>query len=139
MALLRHRRDGLIDMHATVQSPAPANGRALRSMSRQVASGRQGWWQRGNFVVTGMLWCAAARGLQQAPRVVGPQVVPILVATAGAGLVGSGLFVTDSRIPGGPASFDLVLIRVGLGETGLQVTDDGTDLARSEESGSKWA
>ena len=61
-----------------------------------LACGRQGWWQRANFIVTGMLWCAAARGLGQAPRrLVGPPIVPALVAAGGVGLVGSGLFVTD--------------------------------------------
>lgn len=61
-----------------------------------LACARQGWWQRANFILTGMLWCAAARGLGQAPRrVVGPPIVPALVAAAGVGLVGSGLFVTD--------------------------------------------
>ncbi len=61
-----------------------------------LACGRQGWWQRANFILTGMLWCASARGLGQAPRrVVGPPFVSALVAAAGVGLVGSGLFVTD--------------------------------------------
>ena len=73
-----------------------------------LACGRQGWWQRANFILTGVLWCAAARGLGRAPRsAVGPRIVPALVAAAGAGLVGSGLFVTDPvggfPLPSAPA------------------------------------
>jgi Protein of unknown function (DUF998) len=61
-----------------------------------LACGRRGWWQRANFILAGILWCAAARGLAQAPRrVVGPPIIPALVGAAGVGLVGSGLFVTD--------------------------------------------
>lgn len=61
-----------------------------------LACGRQGRWQRANFIATGVLWCAAARGLRRAPgRVAGPWLVPVVVGAAGAGLIGSGLFVTD--------------------------------------------
>lgn len=68
-----------------------------------LACGRQGWWQRVNFIITGALWCATARGLWQAPkRVVGPRLVPVLVGGAGAGLIGSGIFVTDP-VAGFPA------------------------------------
>lgn len=59
-----------------------------------LACGRQGWPQRANFIVTGMLYCAASRGLGQSPRrAVGP-LVSVLVGAAGAGLIGSGLFVS---------------------------------------------
>lgn len=61
-----------------------------------LACGRQGWPQRANFIVTGVLYCTGARGLRQGPRrAVGPRLVPALVGAAGAGLIGSGLFVTD--------------------------------------------
>ncbi len=61
-----------------------------------LACGREGWPQRANVIVTGILYCVAARGLGHAPRrVVGPRLVPALVGAAGAGLIGSGLFVTD--------------------------------------------
>ena len=61
-----------------------------------LATGREGWAQRANFCLTGGLYCVAARGLGQSPRrVVGPSVVPALTFAAGAGLIGSGLFVTD--------------------------------------------
>lgn len=61
-----------------------------------LACGREGWLQRANFIVTGILYCVAARGLGRDPRsVVGPRLVPALVGAAGAGLISSGIFVTD--------------------------------------------
>ncbi len=61
-----------------------------------LAVGRDGWPQRANFVLAGGLYCIAACGLAQSSRhAVGPAVVPALIVGAGAGLIGSGLFVTD--------------------------------------------
>lgn len=61
-----------------------------------LADGPGGWAQRANFVLVGNLYCLAALGLARSPRrIVGPSVVPALVFAAGAGLIGSGLFVTD--------------------------------------------
>ena len=61
-----------------------------------LAVGRGGWLQRANFMLTGALYCIAAQGLARSPRrTVGPRVVPALIFGVGAGLVGSGLFVTD--------------------------------------------
>ncbi|MGH8997724.1 MAG: DUF998 domain-containing protein [Acidimicrobiales bacterium] len=61
-----------------------------------LAIGRQGWLQRGNFVLAGMLYSCAARELSRCPRRrVGPRAVPVLVAGVGVGLIGSGVFVTD--------------------------------------------
>jgi hypothetical protein len=58
--------------------------------------GEEGWPQRTNFAVTGMLFLLGALGLRRCPRRrVGPRAVPALVAAAGVGLIGSGLFVTD--------------------------------------------
>jgi len=52
--------------------------------------------QRANFAVTGLLYCAAARGLGRASqRGVLPKAVPVLVGGVGVGLIGSGVFVTD--------------------------------------------
>ncbi|WP_156689404.1 DUF998 domain-containing protein [Mycobacterium sp. Marseille-P9652] len=59
-----------------------------------LAVGRHGWWQRANFIATGLLYWWAARGVKGCERVE-PRVVPALVATTGIGLVGSGLFATD--------------------------------------------
>lgn len=60
-----------------------------------LALGQQGWLQRCNFIVVGVLYCCAAKGLRHASRQrVGPR-VPTLVASAGLGLIGSGVFVTD--------------------------------------------
>src|ERR1017187_6442836 len=61
-----------------------------------LANGRPGWPQRTNFILTGSLYLVAASGLARCPRrIVGSLVVPVLVAAAGAGLIGSGAFVTD--------------------------------------------
>jgi hypothetical protein len=61
-----------------------------------LADGREGWAQRANFVLVGVLYCVAAQGLAQSPRrAVGPSVVPALIFGAGVGLIGSGVFVTD--------------------------------------------
>ena len=61
-----------------------------------LADGSEGWSQRANFVLVGGLYCLGAQGLAQSPkRIVGPPVVPALICAAGAGLIGSGLFVTD--------------------------------------------
>jgi hypothetical protein len=61
-----------------------------------LAAGGNGWQQRANFVLAGVLYSCAALGLGRCPRrSVGPRVVPALVAAAGIGLIGSGVFVTD--------------------------------------------
>lgn len=61
-----------------------------------LAIGRQGWQQRANFIVAGILYSCAAVGLRRSDRRrIGPRAVPALVAGAGIGLIGSGLFVTD--------------------------------------------
>jgi Protein of unknown function (DUF998) len=70
-----------------------------------LADGRGGWLQRANFVITGLLYCIAAHGLAQSPKeTAGPRVVPTLIFGVGAGLVGSGLFVTDPVAGFPPAS-----------------------------------
>lgn len=61
-----------------------------------LAVGRRGWLQRANFILVGVLYSYAARGLGRCPRrSVAPRAVPALVAAVGIGLVGSGVFVTD--------------------------------------------
>ena len=61
-----------------------------------LAIGRRGWPQHANFILAGVLYFFAARGLGQCPgRSVGPRPVPALVAGVGIGLIGSGVFVTD--------------------------------------------
>lgn len=58
--------------------------------------GDQGCPQRANFAFAGGLYLLAASGMRRCPQpIVGPRVVPALVAAAGVGLIGSGLFVTD--------------------------------------------
>ncbi len=61
-----------------------------------LAVGHRGRLQRSNFIVAGVLYSVAAKGLRQCPqKSVGTRVVPALLAAAGVGLIGSGLFVTD--------------------------------------------
>jgi hypothetical protein len=61
-----------------------------------LGAGRDGWAQRANFIVTGALYCVAAQGLAQSPaEAVAPVVIPPMMLAAGAGLIGSGVFVTD--------------------------------------------
>jgi Protein of unknown function (DUF998) len=61
-----------------------------------LALGRQGWQQRTNFILAGLLYSSAAMALGRSDRRrIGPRAVPALVAGAGIGLVGSGLFDTD--------------------------------------------
>jgi hypothetical protein len=75
-----------------------------------LAAGRAGWLQRTNFTLTGTLYCVAARGLARClagcPERTAPRVVPALIFGAGAGLVGSGLFVTDPVAGFPPSSGD---------------------------------
>ena len=61
-----------------------------------LAVGRRGWLQRANFILAGVLYSCAARGLGRCTRrSVGPRAIPALVAGVGIGLIGSGVFVTD--------------------------------------------
>ncbi len=61
-----------------------------------LATGRRGWLQSANFILAGLLYSYAGRGLGRCPRRrVGPRAVPVLVAAVGVGLIGSGVFVTD--------------------------------------------
>jgi hypothetical protein len=61
-----------------------------------LAIGRRGWHQRANFVLAGVLYLCAAAGLGRSDRRrIGPRAVPPLIAAAGVGLIGSGLFDTD--------------------------------------------
>ena len=61
-----------------------------------LAIGRQGWQQRTNFILAGVLYSCAAAGLGRSDRRrIGPRAVPALVAGVGIGLIGSGVFVTD--------------------------------------------
>jgi len=49
-----------------------------------------------NFMLIGSLYLVAASGLARCPRrVIGSRLTPVLVAAAGAGLIGSGVFATD--------------------------------------------
>lgn len=70
---------------------------ARRDAVSSLAVGRSGWIQRANFVSVGVLYIAASGGLAGQPRrLVGSRASPFLLAAAGLGLIGSGVFVTDS-------------------------------------------
>ena len=70
--------------------------RPLRHPVSSLALGPRGWVQTANFAVTGVLCLAGAAGLRQASdRLAGCRSGPIMVAAAGAGLIGSAAFRTD--------------------------------------------
>lgn len=68
----------------------------LRHPVSSLALGPGGWHQAGNFLIAGALHLAGAVGLARDSRAsAGSRVGPVLVGAAGAGLIGSGVFVTD--------------------------------------------
>jgi Protein of unknown function (DUF998) len=70
--------------------------RPLRHPVSSLALGRRGWIQTANFAVTGGLCLAGAAGLRLASdRPAGSRTGPVMVAAAGAGLIGSAMFRTD--------------------------------------------
>jgi hypothetical protein len=69
--------------------------------------GENGWPQQANFGLAGVLYLFAALGLYRCPRRgVGPWAAPALVASAGSGLIGSDVFVTDPLGDFPPATHD---------------------------------
>ena len=79
---------------------------ALQQPGSMLSLGPDGWVQITNFVVTGLLMIAFAAGLRRVLRSGrGATWGPILAATYGVGLVGSGLFSADPSYgypPGAP-------------------------------------
>jgi hypothetical protein len=70
--------------------------RPLRHPVSSLALGSRGWIQTANFTVTGALCLAGAAGLRlAADRLAGSRTGPVLVAAAGAGLIGAAAFRTD--------------------------------------------
>jgi hypothetical protein len=70
--------------------------RPLRHPVSSLALGPGGWVQRANFAVTGVLCLAGAVGLRLASDCpAGSRTGPVMVAAAGAGLIGSAAFCTD--------------------------------------------
>jgi hypothetical protein len=70
--------------------------RPLRHPVSSLALGPRGWTQTANFAVTGALCLAGAAGLRLAgDRLADSRTGPIMVAAAGAGLIGSAAFRTD--------------------------------------------
>jgi Protein of unknown function (DUF998) len=64
--------------------------RPLRHPVSSLALGPRGWIQTANFAVTGVLFLAGAAGLRLAgDRLAGSRTGPVMVAAAGAGLIGS--------------------------------------------------
>jgi Protein of unknown function (DUF998) len=77
-----------------------------RMFVSQLSLSGQGWQQVANFIVTGLLFVAAAIGWRRAmPDGPGCRSVPILLGMAGIGLIAAGIFVTDPGLgypPGAP-------------------------------------
>jgi hypothetical protein len=70
--------------------------RPLRHPVSSLALGSRGWTQAANFAVTGALCLAGAAGLRLAgDRVADSRTGAVMVAAAGAGLIGSAAFRTD--------------------------------------------
>jgi hypothetical protein len=70
--------------------------RPLRHPVSSLALGPRGWVQSGNFAVAGTLFLAGAAGLARASEpVASSRAVPALIGAAGAGLIGSAIFITD--------------------------------------------
>lgn len=70
--------------------------RPLRHPVSSLALGPRGWIQTLNFAVTGVLTLAGAAGLRlTGDHPAGSDAGPVLVAAAGAGLIGSAAFRTD--------------------------------------------
>ncbi len=70
--------------------------RSLRHPVSSLALGPRGWVQTANFAVAGILCLADAAGLRRAAdRLAGCRVGTVMVAAAGAGLIGSAVFRTD--------------------------------------------
>jgi hypothetical protein len=68
----------------------------MRQPVSSLALGPRGWIQTANFAVAGALCLAGAAGLRQAgDRLAGSRAGPVMVAAAGAGLLGSAAFRTD--------------------------------------------
>jgi Protein of unknown function (DUF998) len=70
--------------------------RPLRHPVSSLALGPRGWIQTANFAVAGALFVAGAAGLAGAgDRAASGRAAPVLIGTAGAGLIGSAVFTTD--------------------------------------------
>jgi hypothetical membrane protein len=71
----------------------------LRQPVSALALGPLGWMQQANFILTGVLMVACAFGLRTAlHRWGGSTAAPALVAVAGIGLVGAGIFVMGGSL-----------------------------------------
>ena len=95
-----------------VEGAARDGYQPLRLPVSSLALGPRGWVQTANFAVTGGLCLAAAAGLRLAgDRPADSRTGPVMVAAAGAGLIGSAAFRTDpvggylQGTPGPPAGF----------------------------------
>jgi len=89
--------------------------RPLRHPVSSLALGPRGWVQTANFAVTGVLCLAGAAGLRRTGELLaGCRSGPIMIAAAGAGLIGAAAFRTDPvggyppGTPEGPATFSHV-------------------------------
>lgn len=67
----------------------------LRHPVSSLGLGARGWVQIVNFCTAGVLWLGGAVGLARAGHMTRYHAGPVLLAAAGVGLLGSGVFVTD--------------------------------------------
>jgi hypothetical membrane protein len=79
-----------------LEGATAAHYNPLRHPVSSLALAPAGWLQVANFLIAGTLYLAFAAGLWRTRRTaVGTRVGVILIAAAGVGLLGSGLFITD--------------------------------------------
>jgi hypothetical membrane protein len=118
-----------------LEGATAAHYNPLRHPVSSLALAPAGWLQVANFLIAGTLYLAFAAGLWRTPRTaVGTRVGVILIAAAGLGLLGSGVFITDpvsGYPPGTPdapgdytttgALHDLCAIPVFLGIPAAQI------------------
>jgi hypothetical protein len=81
---------------ATIEGVLRPDNSALHQPVSTLSLGAGGWRQIANFVVTGLLMVAFARGLRRAlPSGRGAKSGPILIGIYGLCLIGAGVFSTD--------------------------------------------
>jgi Protein of unknown function (DUF998) len=95
-AALRHMGGPVFTATFLAEGAVRDGYRPLRHPVSLLALGPRGWVQTANFAVTGVLCLAGAAGLQRTgDRLAGSRAGPVMVAAAGAGLIGAAVFGTD--------------------------------------------
>jgi hypothetical protein len=95
-AALRHVGGAGIHRHVPGGGAVRDGYQPMRLPVSSLALGPRGWIQTANFTVAGVLCLAGAAGLRLASdRLASSRTGPVMVAAAGAGLIGSAAFRTD--------------------------------------------